>query len=493
VYQNDVRHDGYVNDSAITPQTVGALHEVWEHINIDDITSHEQPVVATNIAGHAAVLYWGGGASGTIFAFDGTSGTQLWTTNIGTGKDLEGKVAGDRGTGAIDRNHSVVYMPDGQHRVHALNLNGLADMWTPVDVAPTSPPDINSEHNQIDAGLTLSPNGTLYAATSSDQDDSPWEGRLVAINTSTAALTTTFYTVYNPSAAHPYSGGGIWSWGGASLDSAQNVYVDSGNADPDPPAPFADAPNEQIGYAEHITKLSASLSVLDSALPPVPNYSSPQDMDFTGTPVIFQPIGCADQLEAATGKSGQVSIFDTSTLASPPLLSISVGPESSEVPNVTNASYSPSTGLLYVPVPNSATAYASGNPGMIAIGFSGCTPSVAWNPGTAFGLSSLTTGANHSAPTVTSGGVVFAWAPVESSGTGGLFALDASSGALLNGGRPIFTANGPSRMGAVVDGDWVWLSDSGGDIYGLTIDSNVPALRTHSTVRRYVPVVRDVK
>jgi len=98
----------------------------------------------------------------------------------------------------------------------------------------------------------------------------------------------------------------------------------------------------------------------------------------------------------------------------------------------------------------------------------------------------------RSAPTVTSGGVVLITAPVNSSGAGALFALDASSGAVLNGGNPIFTANGPARMGPIVDGNWVWLSDSTGDLYGLTIDASTPALRNRSTVRRTLEPERDV-
>jgi outer membrane protein assembly factor BamB len=128
---------------------------------------------------------------------------------------------------------------------------------------------------------------------------------------------------------------------------------------------------------------------------------------------------------------------------------------------------------------------------MIAIGFSGCTPSIVWNPGTAFAAGSFLSGVSRSAPTVTSGGVVFVMAPINSSGTGGLFALDASSGALLNGGNPIFTANSSARMGPIVDGDWVWVSDSGGDLYGFTTDPSVPALVQQSTVRHSVPLERD--
>jgi hypothetical protein len=313
---------------------------------------------------------------------------------------------------------------------------------------------------------------------------------MAAINTNTAAVTATFFTVYDPSAATPYDGGGIWDWGGATLDASQNVYIDAGNADATSTAPFAPAPQQDIAYAEHIVQLSPSLSVLGSALPPAPNYSTPLDMDFAGTPVTLQPLGCADQLVAATGKNGQYVIYDTTTLASAPLLAITIAPETANASSVTNAAYSASTGLLYVSITDTGTAYASGQPGMIAIGFSGCTPSVVWNQGTAFGLSSFTTGWNRSAPTVTSGGVVFVWAPVDAQGTGGLFALDASSGALLNGGQPVFTANSSARMGAVVDGDWIWLSDNDGDLYGLTIDPNEPMLRTRNTVRRHAPVER---
>jgi hypothetical protein len=490
-YQNDAQHDGYVTDQAITPQTIDSLHLAWEQTGVESSTSHEQPVAAANIAGHPVILYLGGASTGNVYAYDGVSGDGVWTVNIGSGTTVGGKTAGVRGTGAIDRTHSVVYMPDGVHRVHALNLNGLADAWTPIDVAPTSPPDSGALYNQISAGMTLSPSGTLYAATASASDASPWEGRLVSINTQSAALATTFYPVYDPTAAAPYSGGGIWDWGGASLDATGNVYVDVGNADLNATSPFQPAPDQEQGYAENILRLSSNLTLSSSALPPVPSYTSPTDMDFSGTPILFQPIGCVDQLEAASGKSGQLSIFDTTALANGPLLSVTVAPESQTADNITNPAYSASTGLLYVSITDTATAYAGGEPGMIAVGFSGCTPSVVWNRGTAFGVSSFSSGYERSAPTVTSGGVVLIMAPTASSGAGGLFALDASSGALLNGGQPIFTANGPARMGPVVDGNWVWISDSTGDLYGLTIDPSTPALRRRSTVRRTLEPERD--
>ena len=81
-------------------------------------------------------------------------------------------------------------------------------------------------------------------------------------------------------------------------------------------------------------------------------------------------------------------------------------------------------------------------------------------------------------------------APATSNGDGGLYALDASSGALLNGGNPLFTTNQPARMGPIVDGNWIWISDSGGDLYGLTIDSSTPSVRRANTAHRTLPITR---
>jgi hypothetical protein len=99
-------------------------------------------------------------------------------------------------------------------------------------------------------------------------------------------------------------------------------------------------------------------------------------------------------------------------------------------------------------------------------------------------------------PTVTAGNVVFMGTPCERDSSGGctgtlgtyggaLWALNASSGALLNGGNPIITTPQHIRMGVVVDADWVYLLDNGGDLYGFTIDPNFPPIQnTYLRARR---------
>jgi hypothetical protein len=122
-------------------------------------------------------------------------------------------------------------------------------------------------------------------------------------------------------------------------------------------------------------------------------------------------------------------------------------------------------------------------PGMAAI--SGCGSTMVWN--TQFGPDSSAYGdAPHprSAPTVTAGGVVFMATPCTSDGNGGcttpgaangaVWALDATTGALLNGGKPVLVTPDQVIMAPSADGLWVYVLDMSGNLYGLTIDPSIP-------------------
>jgi outer membrane protein assembly factor BamB len=61
---------------------------------------------------------------------------------------------------------------------------------------------------------------------------------------------------------------------------------------------------------------------------------------------------------------------------------------------------------------------------------------------------------------------------------GALWALDASTGTVLGGGNPIIITSGPLRMAPTIDGNWIFVLDNNGNMYGLTIDPNYPAIDT---------------
>ena len=158
-------------------------------------------------------------------------------------------------TGTIDRATNRVYVADGQDQLHALDLATGAEAggW-PVTVAA------DPIHNAVWAGLTYNPaNNLIYVETASEGCDVlPWQGRIEAINTNTATIVGTFYP------AQGNNGGGIWGYGGASIDPAtNNVFIATGNS--------STVSNQTLGYSEQIVELSPDVStVLANNYPGLP-------------------------------------------------------------------------------------------------------------------------------------------------------------------------------------------------------------------------------
>jgi hypothetical protein len=68
-------------------------------------------------------------------------------------------------------------------------------------------------------------------------------------------------------------------------------------------------------------------------------------------------------------------------------------------------------------------------------------------------------------------------APPGNSG-GALWAVDASTGTVLNGGSPLLITSGSIRMPPTIDGDWIFLLDNNGNFYGLTLDPSFPSIQS---------------
>jgi hypothetical protein len=351
-----------------------------------------------------------------------------------------------------------------------------------VDLTPTL---LSGETTSGHTAVTYA-NGLLYVGTGSNCEAPDWRGRVVAVNPLTMTVSNTFYTTYGVG-GNNYGGGGVWAWGGVAADSSDNVYVTNGNAETTVvSASFTAAPNEQGGYGEQLVKLSGDLSTVEGSNYPGFNFAvGGGDLDFTGVPVLFQPAGC-DLMSGAQSKGGTLVINDTTNLANPAQYQLS---EPSGVADyLGNPGYSPSTGLLYAAVSSGQGTLEP--PGMVAIQFSACGSSILWS--SQFGPDSFSYESNgsrpRSSPTVTAGGVAFLGTPCTVSGstcgaatsanpTGALWAIDASTGAVLGSGNPVLMTPDHIRMPAVADGLWVWVMDNSGNLYGLTVDPSVPAIQ----------------
>jgi hypothetical protein len=503
-YGYDNARDGFnPNSGAISPKSLQRVHLVWEaSLPNYDFNTQTQPVLATNVGSHAGLLVVGGGL-GTVYAYDALTGSSVWSQPLGAATfscnggapstfGVAGSAVYDASSASLNITSNANSIANGPTAVF-INKLGIADgsQQGRVDIAPAP---LTGELNFSHTSLTLA-NGTLYAGTGSTCDIASWRGRVAAVNENALTLAGSFFTVWNqpqapsPSPA-PFSGGGVWGWGGVSIDPSGNVWTAVGNLDngtgtKGPQPPFLQDTTEFDAFAEHLLELTPDVSTaLQSNYPGFTFGGASVDLDLDGTPVLAQPLGCDVSL-AVQGKSGYLYLYDTTNARTGPIGAYKFTTSSYGGTNLGNPAFSPLTGLYYAAVASGVSGGVTGAPGMIALQTCDAQSSVVWT--TSFGPDSATAKAPRSMPTVTAGGVVFVGTPCLRDGTGGctgttgnyggaLWALDASSGALLNGGNPILTTPSQIRMGPVVDGDWVYLFDNTGHLYGLTIDGSFPAI-----------------
>jgi len=513
-YGFDNHRDGFnPSSTAFTPSALSGLHLAWQTLGYGvDYSTQSQPILAANVGGHAGLLFVGG-ALGRMYGFDALTGAEVWRNRLdnaqfqcGTGGSFQ---FGIGGTAAYDSASRTLYVSDNVNtavngpassaivRLDAATGTRIGHVDIVTDVLP----------GQIDAvhtAVTLA-NGRAYAGTASSCDVSSWRGRVATVPADMSGPATYFYGAYGHGGN--FSGGGVWGWGGVSVDDSGAVYAGVGNADntqgpTGPQPPFEQTTAEDAGYGDHMIKLSADGSTLLASNDPGYTFGgATDDVDFQGTPVLFKPVGCADTLLASHGKNGLLIVYDTANIGAGPIARYRTSPSTSEGVDLSSPAYSPVTGLLYVNVATSAGG--SIDPaGILALRPTGCNGatsfSIAWQ--TAFGPDSFT-GTNivvRSPPTVTAGGVLLVGTPCTPDGNGScqtaigaqfggaLWALDAANGTILNNGKPVLLTGDHIRAPATVDGKWVFVTDAGADLYGLTLDPAYKAIQAQqrSIVRR---------
>ncbi len=506
-YGYDAQRTGESPDTTITSANVGSLRVAWAHQalnNGNEFNLMTQPIVAAGVTIGGVphdVVYIGGG-SGTVYAFDAQTGVQLWTKTLPTGtytcNGVSGSPWGVEGTFALDRANNVIYVPDGLHKIHALDLASGADKWSPgVDIVAAGTDDGSSSELRafLHTGLNLV-NGKIYAGTSGVCDITPWRGRLAVVDVASHTLQNTFFTAANATgvAGTYYSGGGVWGWGGASAEpDGSAVYTGVGNADTGgQTGSFVTAPSETVGYAEHIVKLSADLlAASDSDAPSLinlPNPLSASDIDLSGTPTLFQPPGCPPLL-AVQGKEGYLFIYNRTNLSGGPIYNAQFSVSSENAYYMGLPAYSRQTGYLYASIATAGTGYSPGlailQPNTGCTGFNLVATPV-------FGIDSAMDPSQdenpRSSPTVVND-VVFIGTP-----DGILWARNAKTGAALwdsvSGGAwgQDINPGDEIRFGPVVTGGWVYVVETeSASIYALTVNSTTSATRRRGALAVPLP------
>ena len=332
--------------------------------------------------------------AGEVVAFD-ADGAVLWRRELGQltqrCQQLDGY--GVVGTGVIDDASQTLYVADAFGRLHALDLaTGAERAGWPVRVFA------DDRRELVWGALTLA-EGAVYVPTAS-YCDSPSLGGVYRVDTQTLQVSS---WVSVP--ADEGGGGGVWGWGGTAYSDADDaLYAVTANA-------FSggtntgDAFTESAGYGEHLVKLAPDLSVEDSSHPD--DLTQPADLDFVGSPVVFDRSGCGE-LVVGADKDDEVYAWHADDVGSGPVWSLQLERFDSADPLLTQLAWSSSLDSLYAVTGTSLDRIAVG---------ADCSAKVEWRE-------PLGTQTENGSPTVSGDDVWFAV-----NGTPQLVAYDGRTGA----------------------------------------------------------------
>lgn len=272
--------------------------------------------------------------AGRVYAF-APNGRVRWRMALGslvhacTQLDRYGITA----TPVADPKRGVLYIADAFGLLHAIDLaSGAERAGWPVRVFPWY------TYDHVWGALTLVGDSVYVAAGA--YCDLMMEGKLARISVTTREVHTWVSVPLGLG-----GGGGIWGWGGAAYSQTRrSLYVVTGNA-------FrggentGDAFHEDSGYGEHLLELSPDLTVLGASHPA--DISEPLDLDFAGSPVVFNRMGCGE-LVAAVNKNGRLYVWRSSRIAEGPVGDLTLRRAPASRPLLTQPAYSPRLRSIYV-------------------------------------------------------------------------------------------------------------------------------------------------
>jgi outer membrane protein assembly factor BamB len=416
----------------ISPASATRLRTAWRAQLPGAILGQPLVVRVVRIGRSVRDLVLVGTGRGVIAALDAASGRLVWRHRVGARRIMPDCEAspdgwfGVTGTMVIDPDAGTVYAADARGMAWALSLVTGRPL-------PGWPVRFSSLRDNFEWGALALSGGRLYIPVASLCDAGHYNGGIVAIDVRKPRRSWRWRTEAGTSA---YAGG-IWGWGGVSIDGRGQVYAATGNS--------LGSSREDAGYAESVVRLSPTLLVQDANDPLRPPFKI-GDRDFGTTPVLLDEPGCPPQL-VAINKDGELFRYDRARLSSGPVQRIAVAGDSpGHIPLYGVPAFDPISRMLVLVSPTSP-------PGSVLHGgvqafamTSSCTLKLRWqahfDPPNA-----------GSAPTIADG-VVY----IGSGRNGWLRAYRLSDGRQLWGRRlsrsAIFAAPAVDG-GRVFEGDWL--------------------------------------
>jgi outer membrane protein assembly factor BamB len=295
---NSNLRNGVATRSSIRAATAPKLALAWSRPL--DATVTAQPLFIADPSGGEYITAT---AAGTVTAFAAKNGALRWHADLGSQTSrctqLPRGQFGITGTPVYDRATDTIYAV-----THGVLYGLSARTGIPLPGYPLILP-MDPFHEHVWGALTLQ-GKALYLETAAFCDVQPWKGRLIRVDLVSLA-TAEWDSVPTPG---PNGGGGLWGWGGVSIDpKTGNIWGVTANATgPDV--------QDDAGFdAESIVELSSTLQKLQSShAPGMPVHG---DYGFGSTPMLFHPTGC-EPLAAAEAKNGSLYVWRQAKLSAAP-------------------------------------------------------------------------------------------------------------------------------------------------------------------------------
>jgi hypothetical protein len=298
-----------------------------------------QPLAVNGVPGRGQTTVYVATSAGRLVAY-APNGYVRWQRSLGVAPNPCPQLDGYRmtGTPVVDAATRAIYVADAFGLLHALDLvTGAERAGWPVQL-------YDDPSDELVWGALTAVRGSIYVGTAS-YCDQPMVGKLIRVEIASRRRTA-FELVTKAQGG----GGGIWGWGGvaysATRDSLFAVTANAFEGGSNTGASF----DEAAGYGEHLVEFSRDLHVRAADHPAT--VESPGDFDFSGSPVVFTPPGCAETV-AATNKNGRLFLWRSAAIAQGSFVDLQVQPKSQAQPLLTQLAYDPRTRSLFV-----LTAYA---------------------------------------------------------------------------------------------------------------------------------------
>lgn len=314
--RNDANQTGSnTAESLINPYSLGQFGLQCSASVDDFIWSQPLYVEGQTISGVLTDLVIVAANNNTIYAFDASNCTQIWSNHLSSKRPDSGALPaayGGKGVGcfatpAIDVSAQRIYeicdTASIQFELYELNLHTGA-LIRSVEITGSVPGTGTGSAGGVLAfsalnalarpGLVLA-NGEVYVSFGS-WDAEPWHGWIMAYDATTLSQTAIFCTTPNG------DGGSVWLGGGSpSVDANGDLYVVTGNGS------TYNAANQT--YTNTVIHLNASLQVLSTWTPANTNALNAADADLAADRFILLGSGAKGLIAA---KDFKVYVLDMS-------------------------------------------------------------------------------------------------------------------------------------------------------------------------------------